>query len=124
MRRMFLFCLVSMSAATCFAAAAPVRMEFTIDGVEREAAVFYPAEAVTGPRPLVLVFHGHGGSMRTAASSFDFPTRWPEAIAVYLQGLPTPIRLTDPEGKKRAGSGKPASTATATSRSSTRCSLP
>jgi len=100
MKRMFLFCLVSISAAACFAAAAPVRMEFTIDGVEREAAVFYPAEDVRGPRPLVLVFHGHGGSMRTAASSFDFPTRWPEAIAVYLQGLPTPIRLTDPEGKK------------------------
>jgi len=36
MPRVFLFCLVSISAAACFAAAAPVRMEFTIDGVERE----------------------------------------------------------------------------------------
>ena len=80
--------------------AAPVRMEFMVDGVEREALVDCPSDAVGGPRPLILAFHGHGGSMRTAAFAFGFHTRWPEAIVVYLQGLPTPIRLTDPEGKK------------------------
>ena len=100
MKKLPALCLFLVSAAMCFAAAAPVRREFTIDGVKREAAVFYPTDALRTPRPLVLAFHGHGGSMRTAASSFDFQTRWPEAIVVYLQGLPTPIRLTDPEGKK------------------------
>jgi precorrin-4 methylase len=39
MKKLSMFCLFSISAATRFAAAAPVRMEFTIDGVKREAAV-------------------------------------------------------------------------------------
>ncbi len=100
MKKLPAFCLFLISASTCFAGAAPVHMGFTVDGVKREAAVYYPSDAIGGPRPLILAFHGHGGSMRTAASSFGFHTRWPEAIVVYPQGLPTPIRLTDPEGKK------------------------
>jgi polyhydroxybutyrate depolymerase len=51
-------------------------------------------------RPVVFVFHGHGGSMRGAARSFGLHALWPEAIVVYLQGLNTPGRLTDPEGRK------------------------
>jgi polyhydroxybutyrate depolymerase len=37
--------------------------------------------------------------MRNAARSFGYHTLWPEAIVVYMQGLNTPGRLTDPEGK-------------------------
>ncbi|QOV92493.1 prolyl oligopeptidase family serine peptidase [Humisphaera borealis] len=48
----------------------------------------------------MFVFHGHGGSMKNAARQFHIHDLWPEAIAVYLQGLNTPGRLTDPEGKK------------------------
>ncbi|MBI5691600.1 MAG: esterase [Verrucomicrobia bacterium] len=48
----------------------------------------------------MFVFHGHGGSMRNVARTFSLHTHWPEAIVVYLQGLNTPGRLTDPEGKK------------------------
>ncbi|MCC6155659.1 MAG: prolyl oligopeptidase family serine peptidase, partial [Candidatus Hydrogenedentes bacterium] len=34
-----------------------------------------------------------------AARTFGYHTLWPEAIVVYMQGLPTP-GMTDPEGKK------------------------
>ena len=75
------------------------RREWTIDGVTREALLYAPATAKTTPAPVVFVFHGHGGSMRNAVRSFHIHTLWPEAIVVYPQGLNTPGRLTDPEGK-------------------------
>ncbi|MBI3857308.1 MAG: prolyl oligopeptidase family serine peptidase [Planctomycetes bacterium] len=52
-------------------------------------------------------FHGHGGSMQNAARSFKIHELWPEAVVVYLQGLPTPGRLTDPEGKKAGWQAAP-----------------
>ena len=38
--------------------------------------------------------------MKGAAANFAYHELWPEAIAVYMQGLNTPGALTDPEGKK------------------------
>ncbi len=90
------------------AADAPVRHTWTVDGVVREALVYAPVTAKTTSAPVVFGFHGHGGSMQNAARSFGYQTVWPEAIVVYMQGLDTPGRLTDPEGNKRgwqAGSG-------------------
>ena len=78
--------------------AAPAEKEWKIDGVARKALVYAPA-ATTQAAPVVFAFHGHGGTMNNAAKSFSFHTIWPEAIVVYMQGLPTPGRLTDPEGK-------------------------
>src|SRR5689334_13268912 len=75
------------------------RREWTIDGANREALLHVPATAKTTPAPLVFVFHGHGGSMKSSARSFHIHTLWPEAIVIYPQGLNTPGRLTDPEGK-------------------------
>ena len=37
--------------------------------------------------------------MQSAARSFSYHTIWPEAIVIYMQGLNTPGRLTDAEGK-------------------------
>ena len=71
-----------------------------VDGVTREALVYVPEIAHTKPSPLVFAFHGHGGGMRNAANSFRYHELWPEAMVVYMQGLPTPGKLTDPEGKK------------------------
>jgi polyhydroxybutyrate depolymerase len=76
------------------------RREWTVDGVAREALVHVPASAKTKPAPVVFAFHGHGGNMRQAARSFGYHTLWPEAVVVYMQGLNTPGKLTDPEGKK------------------------
>jgi len=74
--------------------------EWKVDGVSRAALVHVPAAATKSDTPLVFAFHGHGGSMAQAARSFGYHTQWPEAIVVYMQGLKTPGKLTDPDGKK------------------------
>jgi polyhydroxybutyrate depolymerase len=71
--------------------------EWTLGGVTRTALIYVPANATTGSTPVVFAFHGHGGTAR-AASRWAYQTLWPEAICVYMQGLPTP-GMTDPEGK-------------------------
>jgi polyhydroxybutyrate depolymerase len=76
------------------------RATWTVEGVEREALVRAPAKAGEGKPPLVFGFHGHGGTMRNAARSFRLHELWPEAVVVYPQGLNTPGRLSDPEGKR------------------------
>ena len=43
--------------------------------------------------------------MAHASRSFPIHQLWPEAIVVYPQGLPTPGRLTDPEGKRPGWQG-------------------
>jgi polyhydroxybutyrate depolymerase len=81
------------------AAEALIRREWTVDGVVREALVYAPAQAKTEATPVIFAFHGHGGNMRSAARGFGFHTLWPEAIVVYPQGLNTPGKLIDPDGK-------------------------
>ncbi len=78
----------------------PERATWTVEGVEREALVAAPSKKGDGKPPLVFGFHGHGGSMRNAARQYRIHELWPEAVVVYPQGLNTPGRLTDPEGKK------------------------
>jgi polyhydroxybutyrate depolymerase len=89
------------------AAPEPARVELTVGDAKREALVYPPADA-TQPAPVVFVFHGHGGTMRHAARTITIPAHWPAAVVVYPQGLNTPGRLTDPDGKKsgwQAGTG-------------------
>lgn len=81
--------------------APPQSLSLTVDGVERAALVYAPESARSKPSPLVFCWHGHGGGSRQAANSFQMHRSWPQAIAVYPQGLPTSGR-TDPEGL-RAG---------------------
>jgi polyhydroxybutyrate depolymerase len=73
--------------------------EWTIEGVVRRALVHVPATAATVDTPVVFAFHGHGGTMASAARSFGFHRLWSDAIVVYMQGLPTVGALTDPQGK-------------------------
>jgi polyhydroxybutyrate depolymerase len=75
------------------------RREWKVGELTREALVYVPASANTSPTPVIFAFHGHGGPARNTARTFAFQTRWPEAIVVYLQGLNTPGRLTDPAGR-------------------------
>jgi len=86
----------------CAAAeSALVTREWTIDGVVRKALVYVPAAAKAAPvagAPVVFAFHGHGGGMTQASRAFGVHTLWPEAVVVYMQGLPTK-GMTDPEGK-------------------------
>ncbi|MGH9937363.1 MAG: alpha/beta hydrolase family esterase [Blastocatellia bacterium] len=71
---------------------------FNIDGVERSAIVYSNTKPAskTGA-PLVLGFHGHGGRAEFVARRWSLHTLWPEAVVVYLQGLPTSTPR-DPEG--------------------------
>jgi polyhydroxybutyrate depolymerase len=98
----WLTCLVVLAVLVpCTRAADPARRAWTIDGVVREALVAGPASTpASAPAPLVFVFHGHGGTMGHAARTMTIHAHWPEAVVVFPQGLPTPGRLTDPEGKK------------------------
>ena len=76
------------------------KKEWKVGDAAREALIYAPATAKEKPAPLIFAFHGHGGTMTNAAKGFALHKHWPEAIVVYMQGLPTPGRLTDPEGKK------------------------
>jgi polyhydroxybutyrate depolymerase len=87
-------------------AADPARLTWSVDGVTREATVYVPANVPATGAPLVFVFHGHGGSMTQAARSMPIHGKWPEAIVVYPQGLPTVGQLTDKEGKRAGWQGR------------------
>jgi polyhydroxybutyrate depolymerase len=101
MRPLFLSAvIVAFVAATSLAAEPPLTRQWQVDGQTREALVFLPANTSDEASPVVFAFHGHGGNTRNVARSMHFQTVWPEAIVVYMQGLNTPGRLTDPEGKK------------------------
>jgi polyhydroxybutyrate depolymerase len=78
---------------------------FELEGVKREALVYLPSVKTEHP-PLVFGFHGHGGNMYNAARSFQMHELWPEAVVVYMQGLPTPGALTDPKGEKNGWQSK------------------
>ncbi|MDY3553960.1 dienelactone hydrolase family protein [Gemmata sp. JC717] len=93
-------CFAVTGATTSAAEPEMKRVEWKVGERLREALVCAPANATTTARPLVFVYHGHGGTMRHASRSIGVHTHWPEAICVYPQGLNTPVKLTDPEGKK------------------------
>lgn len=78
----------------------PTFRTWDIDGVERGALVCEPAKKRVGKIPLVFDFHGHGGTAKHAARTHRLHEAWPEALVVYMQGLNTPGKLTDPEGKR------------------------
>lgn len=81
---------------------ASTHRSWEIDGVRREGIVHFPAgtdRATPRRSPLILAFHGHGGSAERVEKSMDFQSHWPEAIVVYPQGLPTKS-ARDPEGKR------------------------
>ena len=79
---------------------APQRMTWKVAGLDREALVYLPTKPTARGAPVVFGFHGHGGTARNAARTFGIQKLWPEALVVYMQGVPTPGRLTDPDGKR------------------------
>lgn len=93
-------------AGILLASAEPKQREWNIDGVTRQALVSIPDSIPTNGCPLIFAFHGHGGSAANAARMFHYHEIWPEAAVVYMQGLPTPGLLTDPEGKRNGWDSK------------------
>lgn len=77
-----------------------INQTFNVDGVER-IAIIYPntkPASKTGA-PLVLGFHGHGGRAVFVARRWSLHSLWPEAVVIYLQGLPT-ATSRDPDGAR------------------------
>jgi polyhydroxybutyrate depolymerase len=81
--------------------------EWSVNGAKREALVWIPDQIPSNGCPVIFVFHGHGGNMRSASRGFNFHGLWPQAAVVYMQGLPTPGKLTDPEGKLNGWNSEP-----------------
>ena len=98
--RAWLCLFVLMGPGISWAAEPLQEKEWTVDGVVRQGLVHNPALHRKSPTPIVFAFHGHGGTMQHAARTMSYHTHWPEAIVVYLQGLNTPGKLTDPQGKR------------------------
>lgn len=89
-----------MASFVLAAAAVQAKVEtIAVDGLQRTYTVYAPSQPGTGKPPLVFGFHGHGGNMRNAARSFRMHQEMPEAVVVYMQGLPTPTP-NDPEGRR------------------------
>jgi len=96
--------LLALAVVFLFVAAAPAQpkgkeVHVKVEGTTREALVLAPAMASTADSPVVFVFHGHGGNAAKASDQFNIQKYWPQAIVVYMQGLPIPSK-TDPVGKK------------------------
>lgn len=78
----------------------PMHREWEIEGEVREAILYVPDKFDIEMMPVVFVFHGHGGTARNVARTFNIQEHWPEAIAVYMQGIPTPGQRLDPDGER------------------------
>ena len=96
---------IPLLALALAADAEPKSQQFTVGELKREALVYAPAKPGKTV-PVVFAFHGHGGTAKNAARTFDLHTQWPEAVVVYPQGVPTVGQLTDPEGKKNGWQAK------------------
>ena len=70
LRLLLIIGLCAVGAADIQAADSLTRHEWKVDGVVREGLVYVPAQARTNPTSVVFAFHGHGGSMQSAARSF------------------------------------------------------
>jgi len=74
---------------------------FNVDGVQRQAVVYVNMKpAPTAAAPLVFVFHGRGGKAENAAARFKLHEHWPEAVVVYMQGLPGAAGVKDRAGNQ------------------------
>jgi polyhydroxybutyrate depolymerase len=74
---------------------------FNVDGLRRQAVVYLNAKpAPATGAPLVFVFHGRGGTAERAAARFKLHEHWPEAVVVYMQGLPGAAGVNDRAGNQ------------------------
>lgn len=86
---------------------APKFVDFKVDGLDRQALVCAPESRSAHP-PLIIAFHGHGGTAGHFWRKTRFDTLWPEAVVIYPQGLKAKSKV-DPEGAKNGWEYQPAS---------------
>jgi polyhydroxybutyrate depolymerase len=81
---------------------------FNVDGVQRQAVIYANTkQPVAAGAPLVFVFHGRGGQAKRAAARFKLHEHWPEAVVVYMQGLPGAAGVNDRAGKQPGWQSSP-----------------
>ena len=73
---------------------------FQINGVERKA-IFYEPQIKKDKLPVVFVFHGHGGNAKYASKNLNFHENFPEALVIYMQGIPGAVSYTHLDVYKR-----------------------
>jgi polyhydroxybutyrate depolymerase len=100
--------LVLLLSVTAFSLGEVKPETFTVDGLERQALVYPNAKPAPGAgAPVVFVFHGHGGTAQNVARRLRVHELWPEAVVVYMQGVPGVQGITDPEGKRNGWQKSP-----------------
>lgn len=94
-------CVLLILLAACFgnAHAACESKALSVNGIDRTGLVCAPPSRSVAV-PAVLAFHGRGGSAEEMATSTRLHVAWPEALVVYLDGLPGNPAPYDPEGIK------------------------
>ncbi len=100
--KIYLLALLTWLGCAASLHAADNHREWDVAGAKRTGIVCIPDASAQQPAagwPLVFVFHGHGGSAQNIRRQFQIDTLWPDAVVVYLQGLPTVGQLTDPQGR-------------------------
>lgn len=101
--------LASLLLLTALPAHGAGRVEtFVVDGVRRQALVVPNSRpAPRAGAPLVLAFHGHGGTAAQFQQKLGLERLWPQAVVVYLQGIPGVPGITDPEGSRNGWQKNP-----------------
>jgi polyhydroxybutyrate depolymerase len=86
----------------------PTTRTFQIDGIERRALIYRNSAAPSSSgAPLVFVFHGHGGNAQAIARKLRVHELWPEAVVLYMQGIPGIRGITDAEGVRNGWQKNP-----------------
>lgn len=81
--------------------------EWVIGGVKRTGFVAFPTKKSAAGAPLVLVFHGHGGTAANMSRALNIHDKWAEAVVIYLQGLPTAGTVVDRAGRMAGWQSEP-----------------
>lgn len=93
------FALLLASATNAQAPPSLRTLTVEVAGLTRTAQVYTPKAKRGALSPLVIAFHGHGGSGRNFGQTTKIHVAWPEAIVLYPDGLPAPGGK-DPDGLK------------------------
>jgi len=95
-------------ALPAFAANSGSLQTFTVDGLQRQAIVVKASKpAPRAGSPLILAFHGHGGTAANFQGKLRLERLWPQAVVAYLQGLPGIPGITDPTGSQNGWQKNP-----------------
>ncbi|HTQ08988.1 MAG TPA: hypothetical protein VMI31_02845 [Fimbriimonadaceae bacterium] len=70
----------------------PSKIHLLVDGLDRTALVYLPTRKTSAKPPILIAFHGHGGSPERLEGRAKLEDLWPDAIVVYPYGLPMTLQ--------------------------------